>query len=47
METEHLGIRVDKDIKDKLIELAKKDDRTLSNFLVRIFRNLVEGKKID
>lgn len=41
----HLGIKIDAEIKAKLEALAADDDRTTSDYIRRVLRHHVEGKK--
>ena len=44
METTVLAVRISKELKEKLQELAKSDDRTLSNFVGKLLKEGVMNK---
>ncbi len=41
----HLGIKIDKEVKDRLIKMAKSDNRTLNNYLRIKLKELVDADK--
>lgn len=45
MKTEKLNMRISKDLKEKLKELADNDNRSLSNYVLLQLQILTGGKK--
>lgn len=42
-ESTTLSLRIEADLKDQLIDLAKEDDRNLNNYVVRIIKDHLES----
>ena len=42
---EQIHIYVDKEVKEKLEQLAEKDGRSLNNLINKVLREFVEGRK--
>ena len=45
MKTESIGLRVSEELLEKLKEAAKKEDRSLSNYINRKLENLFNGEE--
>lgn len=45
MKSEKLNLRIDKDLKDKLRQLAIKDHRSLSNYVIMQLEKIAESQK--
>lgn len=43
---EVIYLRLEKSLKQKLDQLAQKDDRSLNNFIIQILRNYVENSPL-
>lgn len=45
MKEEKLNLRIDKELKKKLQAQAKKENRTLSNYVITVLQNAVSAEK--
>ena len=44
MKTEFIGIRIERDIKERLLKIAASKDKTLSRLIQRIVREYLKGE---